>query len=89
MAKSSKQGHPIRKEFKIVEELQDFWGIHSAADYDLFKDVRFDVDLQSQKNLVAVEPALMKELVNRAHTMGVSTETLVNPWLSKQLQSQS
>ncbi len=90
MAKNNKQRDLFPKEFKTLEELQDFWDTHSVADYDdLFKDVHFDVDIHSRKNLVAVEPALMEELVRRAHTMGVSTETLVNLWLSKELQSQT
>lgn len=86
MAKNKKRRDPIPKEFKSIEELQEFWDSHSVADYDdLFKDVHFDVDLRSSTNLVAVEPTLMQELVKRAHAMGVSTETLVNLWLSKQL----
>jgi len=90
MAKNKRQRDLIPKQFKTIEELQNFWDTHSVADYeDLFKDVHFDVDLRSRKNLIAVEPTLMKELVKRAHTMGVSTETLVNLWLSKQLESQT
>ena len=86
MAKNKKRWNPIPQDFKSVDELQDFWDTHSVADYDdLFKDVHFDVDLQSRTNLVAVEPTLMQELVKRSHAMGVSTETLVNLWLSKQL----
>ena len=85
MPKSKKRG-PIPKDFKTIEELQEFWDTHSVADYDdLFKEVAFKVDLQGRTNLVAVEPTLMQEIVKRAHTMGVSTETLVNLWLSKQL----
>jgi hypothetical protein len=87
MAKNKKTRDPIPKEFKTIEELQEFWDTHSVADYDdLFKDVHFDVDLRGRTNLVAVEPTLMQELVKRAHTMGVSTETLVNLWLSRQLR---
>ena len=87
MAKNKKRRDPIPREFKTVTELQDFWDTHSVADYDdLFTDVHFDVDLKSHTNLVAVEPALMQELVKRAHATGVSTETLVNLWLSKQLR---
>jgi hypothetical protein len=87
MAKNRKTRDPIPKEFKTIEELQEFWDTHSVADYDdLFKDVHFDVDLRGRTNLVAVEPTLMQELVKRAHTMGVSTETLVNLWLNRQLR---
>ncbi len=87
MAKSKRTRDAIPQDFKTVEELQEFWDTHSLADYDdLFKDVQFEVDLRSQTNLVAVEPTLMQELVQRAHAMGISTETLVNLWLSKQLR---
>jgi len=86
MAKSKSRRDPIPQEFKTIEELQNFWDTHSVADYDdLFKDAHFDVDLQSRTNLIAVEPTLMQELVKRAHGMGVSTETLVNLWLTKKL----
>jgi CopG antitoxin of type II toxin-antitoxin system len=87
MAKNKKRRDLIPREFKAVGKLQDFWDTHSVADYDdLFKDVHFDVDLQSRTNLIAVEPALMQELVKRARATGISTETLVNMWLSKQLR---
>ncbi|MBI5029162.1 MAG: hypothetical protein HZB51_01445 [Chloroflexi bacterium] len=86
MAKNKKRRDPIPQNFKSVEELQEFWDTHSIADYDdVFQDAHFDVDLRSRTNLVAVEPTLMQELVKRSHAMGVSTETLVNLWLSKQL----
>ncbi len=86
MTNNRKHRDPIPREFKTIEELQEFWDKHSVADYDdLLKDVHFEVDLRGRTNLVAVEPTLMQELVKRAHTMGVSTETLVNLWLSKQL----
>ncbi len=87
MARNRKRRDPLPTEFKTVRDLQDFWDTHSLADYDgLLEDVHFDVDLRSRTNFIAVEPTLMKELVDRAHSMGVSTETLVNLWLSKQLR---
>ncbi len=90
MAKNKTQRDPIPYEFKSIEELQDFWDTHSVADYeDLLKEAQFDVDLRSRINLVALEPTLMQELVKRAHAMGISTETLVNLWLSKKLREAS
>ncbi len=86
MAKNKKNPDPIPEEFKSIAELQEFWDTHSVADYDdLFQNVTFEVDLSSRTNLVAVEPTLMQALVQRAHEMGISTETLVNLWLSKEL----
>ncbi len=87
MARNRRGRDPLPTEFKSVQDLQDFWDTHSVADYDdLLEDVQFDVDLRSRSNFIAVETTLMKELVKRAHIMGVSTETLVNVWLSKQLR---
>ncbi len=87
MAKNKKHRDPLPKEFKTLDELQEFWDTHSVADYDdLFKDAQFDVNLRGSTNLVAVEPTLMHEIVKRARATGVSTETLVNLWLSKQLR---
>jgi hypothetical protein len=87
MARNKKTREPIPKEFKTIEELQEFWDTHSVADYDdLFHDVHFEVDLRARTNLVAIEPTLMQELVKRARAMGVTAETLVNLWLSQQLR---
>ncbi len=87
MPRNNKQRDTLPKNFKSIEELQKFWDTHSVADYDdLFKDVVFEVDIRGRTNLVAVEPTLMKELVKQAKTTGVSTETLVNLWLSRQLR---
>lgn len=87
MPRNKKQRDPIPQNFKTIEELQAFWDTHSIADYDdLLKNVEFEVDLRGRTNLVAVEPMLMKELVTQAKATGVSTETLVNLWLSKQLR---
>ncbi len=90
MPRNKKQRDTLPKNFKTIEELQEFWDTHSVTDYDdLFKDVKFEVDLRGRTNLVAVEPMLMGELVKQAKATGVSTETLVNLWLSKQLRETS
>ncbi len=87
MARNIESRDPTSTEFATLSDLQDFWDTHSLADHeDQFRDVHFNVDLRSRKNLIAVEPALLKELVKNARGMGVSTETLVNLWLSRQLQ---
>ncbi|MBI4674972.1 MAG: hypothetical protein HY741_25300 [Chloroflexi bacterium] len=87
MARNRDKRDPIPHEFKTIQELQAFWDTHSVADYaDLFQEVEFEVDLQQRTNLVAVEPNLMQELVKHAHAQGISTETLVNLWLTRQLR---
>ena len=68
------------------EKIGEFWDSHDLADYwDQTSEVNFEVDLQRRVFLTALEPELAKKLANRAHKEGVSTETLVNVWLTEKL----
>jgi len=51
----------------------------------LTREVKFDVDIQRRVFLTALEPNLAKRLTHAARRRGVSTETLVNVWLSEKL----
>jgi hypothetical protein len=86
MAKSKKQRDPIPAHFSSVAEAGSFWDAHDLADYeDLTKEVQFEVDLQTRVFLTALEPTLAAKLAERAHQQGISTETLVNVWLTEKL----
>jgi len=81
---------PIPKHFKTIEEAAEFWDTHDLADYwDLTREAHFDVDIQRRVFLTALEPELAKKLVARARQQGVSTETLINLWLSEKLREVS
>ena len=87
---STRKRDPIPKHFKTIEEAAEFWDTHDLADYwDLTREAHFDVDIQRRVFLTALEPELAKKLVARARQQGVSTETLINLWLSEKLREVS
>ena len=90
MKKSNKKRVPIPQHFKSVAEAADFWDTHDLADYwDLTREAKFEVDLQRRVFLTALEPELAKKLVACARKQGVSTETLINVWLTEKLTTAS
>ncbi len=83
---STKKRDPIPKHFKTIEEAAEFWDTHDLADYwELTREAHFEVDIQRRVFLTALEPELAKKLVARARQQGVSTETLINVWLTEKL----
>lgn len=86
MARSKKERDPIPEQFKTIEEAAEFWDSHDLSDYwDLTSAASFDVDIRQRVFLTALEPALAKRLTDCARRQGVSTETLINVWLSEKL----
>jgi len=80
---------------RSIEEMAEFWDTHSLADYD---DETYEVDMTfdpaARQNYVSIESELMQELRRIAQVRKVSTQTLINVWLRKevdelQLQAQS
>jgi len=80
---------------RSIEEMAEFWDTHSLADYD---DETYEVDMTfdpaARQNYVSIESELMQELRRIAQVRKVSTQTLINVWLRKevdelQLQTQS
>lgn len=87
MAESKAVRDPIPEKFATIEEAAEFWDNHDLADYwDLTEEVEFDVNLQRRRYLVALDPELAEKLASEAHQRGLTTETLVNLWLSEKLQ---
>ena len=86
MARSSKKRDPIPQHFKSIEEAAEFWDSHDLADYwDVTSEAHFDVDIQRRVFLTALAPELAKKLVACARERGISTETLINVWLTEKL----
>ncbi len=83
---NKKNRDPIPKHFKSIEEAAEFWDNHDLADYwDLTREAHFEVDIKRRVFLTALEPQLAKKLTGVAHKQGVSTETLINVWLTEKL----
>jgi len=81
-----KNPEPIPTNFSSLEEAAEFWDNHDLADYEgQTKEVEFEVDLQRRVFLTALEPELAKKLAICARKQGISTETLINVWLSEKL----
>ncbi len=84
--RSKRERMPIPDRFKSIEEAGEFWDSHDLGDYwDFTEEAHFDVDIQRRVFLTALEPALAKKLTDYARRQGVSTETLINVWLSEKL----
>jgi len=73
---------------RSLREMADFWDSHDTADYPLNR-VEFEVNVSARQHYVAVDPDLLAEVRQAAHTRGLSTESLVNLWLKERLQQVS
>lgn len=81
---ANKKRDPIPKHFKSIEQAAEFWDSHDLADYlDVTREAHFEVNIQRRVFLTALEPALAKKLTAVAHKQGISTETLINVWLTE------
>ncbi len=78
---------PIPKHFKSTEAAAEFWDNHDLTDYwDLTKEVQIETDIQHRVFLTALEPSLAQKLTEVAHKQGISTETLINVWLTEKVE---
>lgn len=79
MAESEQEQDSIPTHFRSIEEAAEFWGSHDLSGYwDATTEAHFEIDLQSQVFLTALEPELAKKLTKLAQKRGISTETLIN-----------
>ena len=86
MPRNRKQRDPIPRHFQSVAEAAEFWDSHDLTDYwDQTKEVKIEVDIRRRVFMTALEPELAKKLVSCARRQGVSTETLINAWLTEKV----
>ena len=86
MPKSSKKHEPIPRHFQNVAEAADFWDEHDLTDYwELTREVDFEVDMQRRAFVTVLESELAKKLTACARQQGISTETLINVWLTEKI----
>lgn len=77
----------IPEDFGSIAAAAEFWDTHDLSDYwDKTTEVQFDVDLEREVILVPVEQNIARRMADIAKKQGLSTETLVNVWLSERLQ---
>ena len=88
MPRNRKRRDAIPKHFKSVADASAFWDSHDLTDYlDHTREVKGEVDIQCRVFLTALEPELAKKLVACARKQGVSTETLINVWLTEKVSA--
>jgi len=67
-------------------EIGEFWDTHDVTDYwDQTEAVEFEVNLESDVRLVALEPDLASKANEVAWKKGISLETLLNLWVREKL----
>lgn len=87
MAETNNEREQIPEHFATIEEAAKFWDTHDLADYwDLTEEASFEVNLRHRRYLAALDPELAEKLAAQAHKRGLSTEALINLWLSEKLQ---
>jgi len=81
MGKNKREKIP---EFMSLEEFQDFWDNHDLTEFeDKLKEVSISVDLKRSKNLVTIDPEILKRIRKTAAQKGLKTESLINIWLQE------
>lgn len=86
MSKNKTKRDPIPKHFKSIEEAAEFWDNHDLTDYwDLTREAHFEVNIERRVFVTALEPQLAKKLTEVARKRGVTSETLINVWLTEKL----
>jgi hypothetical protein len=90
VAKNNKaKRDPLPKHFDRVEKAAEFWDNHDLTDYlNLTKEVQVETDIQHRVFFTALEPSLAQKLTSLAHKQGISTETLINIWLTSNSKSE-
>lgn len=79
---------PIPEKFDSPQAAGEFWDTHSLADYwDQTEEAHFEVDLRRRVYLIPVEKNLAESVAKRAREQGLSSETLINLWLSEKLRA--
>jgi hypothetical protein len=68
-----------------MREASEFWDEHSFLEFDDVEEVDFEVDLKGEKHYFAVEKDIARMIHQVAQKRGVSSETLVNLWLTSKL----
>jgi hypothetical protein len=90
MPPSSQTRDPVPEQFATIEAAGEFWDTHDLADYsDLTTEADVTFKLRRRRYLVALAPELAEQLAAEAHKRGLSSETLVNLWLSERLHASS
>jgi hypothetical protein len=69
-----------------LQELADFWDTHDLTDFEeQTYDVEMEVEIESRRHYVAIDPELMEQLMREARARGLSAQSLANLWIQERL----
>jgi len=71
---------------QTYEDIGAYWDEHDLAEAGKqTRSAAFEVAIKRRRFLVAVDPAVLREVRQRAATRGLTPESLVNLWLKEKL----
>jgi len=84
---NASSNNPLPERFSTLQEFWGFWDSHSSADYEnqMEDAADLEISLDSSKVYCAVSKKLAMELRSQARRQGMSTETLINKWLTEKV----
>jgi hypothetical protein len=86
MAESESKNMP---HFASLDDLVEFFDTHDMGDYwDQMPEAHFEVDIQRQTHLFAIDEDIVEKLTEIALSKQVSPEELINSWLRERILSQ-
>lgn len=72
---------------RTLEEMAEFWGTHSLADFDdQTYEVEMSFDPSALRTYVGIDPEVLADLRQIARQRRVSVQTLANLWLSQRIE---
>ncbi len=87
MNENDQEGRTGISRVSTLEEIGEFWDSHSLGDYAKeTTEVAFDLRAQRRRR-ITLDPDLYAQLETEARIRGLSSETLVNRWITEKLQS--
>ncbi len=88
MAKGSKS--KSLPPFDSLDDLVEFFETHDLGDYwEELPAAEFEVDLQRRAHLVTIDAQLAQRLAEIARTKQMSSEELINAWLSEKISERA
>lgn len=67
------------------QDVGAFWDEHDATEFGDQTEVKFDVNIQSQRRYYSLDKHLSLKLRGIARVRGISEETLLNMWVQEKI----
>lgn len=79
---------PLPESFDTLEDFWAFWDAHSTADYEaVMEAVEVEEVARTAKTYCAIDRELLGRVRAQARREGLSTEALIEAWLSEKVSA--